>query len=99
MATDCSKWVEVIIFTIHRATREGAMPVSPKDARDLAARALCRFDGNPEDIQFEGNPMWESYLPQADAVLEAIGWEPGGDDEYRRLQSKRYTGRRSEGGG
>lgn len=20
-------------------------------------------------------PMWESYLPEADAVLEAIGWE------------------------
>lgn len=44
----------------------------PKEPRELAARALCRFDGHPEDIKFEGRPMWESYLPQADAVLEAI---------------------------
>lgn len=47
----------------------------PKEPRELAARALCRFDGHPEDIQFEGRPMWESYLPQADAVLKAIGWK------------------------
>lgn len=46
----------------------------PKPARELAARALCRLDGHPEDIKFEGRPMWESYLEQADAVLEAIGW-------------------------
>lgn len=39
--------------------------------RELAARALCRLDGHPEDIRFEGRPMWESYLPQVDAVLEA----------------------------
>jgi hypothetical protein len=35
---------------------------------------------NPEDSTFEGRPMWESYLPEADAVLEAIGWmepDPG----------------------
>ena len=24
---------------------------------------------------FEGRPMWESYLPAADAVLDAIGWK------------------------
>lgn len=47
-------------------------PRKPKPARELAARALCRFDGHPEDIQFEGKPMWESYLPQADAVLKAL---------------------------
>jgi hypothetical protein len=46
----------------------------PKPARELAARALCRHDGNPEDTTFEGKPMWESYLPAADAVLEAIGF-------------------------
>ncbi len=45
----------------------------PKDARELAARALCEFDGNPQDIQFEGRPMWLSYLAAADAVLKAIG--------------------------
>lgn len=47
----------------------------PKPARELAARALCRMANNPEDSTFEGRPMWESYLPEADAVLEAIGWE------------------------
>lgn len=44
----------------------------PKEPREIAARALCRFDGHAEDIKFEGRPMWESYLPQADAVLKAI---------------------------
>jgi hypothetical protein len=29
------------------------------------------LDGHPENIAFEGRPMWESYLPQVDAVLEA----------------------------
>lgn len=51
------------------------MVAKPKPARELAARALCRADGNPEDTQFEGKPMWESYLPAADAVLDAIGWK------------------------
>lgn len=46
----------------------------PKPARELAARALCRQDGHPEDSTFDGRPMWESYLPEAIAVLEAIGW-------------------------
>lgn len=45
-----------------------------RPARELAARALCRHDGHPEDITFEGKPMWESFLPAADAVLAAIGW-------------------------
>lgn len=51
----------------------------PQPARELAARALCRLDGHPEDIKFEGRPMWESYLVQADAVLEAIGWKQDAD--------------------
>lgn len=46
----------------------------PKSPRELAARALCRKEGHPEDIQFEGAPMWQSYLPEVDTVLEAIGW-------------------------
>lgn len=53
-------------------------------ARELAARALCRLHGNPEDTMFEGRPMWESYLPEADAVIEAIGWrENTARDEER----------------
>lgn len=43
-----------------------------KNIREIAARALCRFDGHPENIKFEGAPMWMSYLPQADAVLAAV---------------------------
>lgn len=42
-----------------------------KGPRERAARALCRLEGNPENIQFEGKPMWQSYLSQADAVLAA----------------------------
>lgn len=49
-------------------------PRKPKPTRELAARALCRKAGLPEDSKFEGKPMWESFLPEADAVLEAIGW-------------------------
>lgn len=44
----------------------------PKSARELAARALCKRAGHPENIKFEGRPMWESFLPEADAVLSAI---------------------------
>jgi len=29
------------------------------------------MNGLAEDTSFEGRPMWESYLPQVDAVLEA----------------------------
>jgi hypothetical protein len=47
----------------------------PKPARELAARALCRMAGNPEDATYKGKPLWMDYLPEADAVLEAIGWE------------------------
>lgn len=41
--------------------------------RERAARALCRHAGNPEATMFEGRPMWESYLAEADYVLKAIG--------------------------
>lgn len=65
------------------------MTRKPKPARELAARALCRHDGHPEDTQFEGKPMWESYLPAADAVLEAIGWkEPATIPVYRMREVK-----------
>lgn len=42
-----------------------------KPPRELAARALCRFRGLPEDTRFEGGPMWQSFLPEVDAVLRA----------------------------
>ena len=43
-----------------------------KPLLERIARALCAHAGNPENTQFEGRPMWESYLPEARAVLEAI---------------------------
>ena len=43
----------------------------PKSPRERAARALCRLAGNPEDTNFEGRPMWTSYLDEVDAVLQA----------------------------
>ena len=43
-----------------------------KPALERAARALCRHAGNAENTQFEGKPMWQSYLPEAVAVLTAI---------------------------
>ena len=46
-----------------------------KPALERAARALCSLQGLPENTKFEGRPMWESFLPNARAVLQAI-WEP-----------------------
>jgi len=40
-------------------------------AFEAAARALCRHDGHAENIKFEGKPMWQSYLPEAKAAVEA----------------------------
>lgn len=48
------------------------MAKSRQDRREVVARALCRFDGHPENIKMDGRPMWESYLDQADAVLRAL---------------------------
>ncbi|MGR4892238.1 hypothetical protein ACIPPQ_14515 [Sphingopyxis sp. LARHCG72] len=43
-----------------------------KPALERVARALCRAEGHPENIQFEGKPMWQSYLPNARAVLAEL---------------------------
>jgi hypothetical protein len=40
-------------------------------AIEAAARALCRFAGNPENTPFEGEPMWESFVPEAKAAIDA----------------------------
>lgn len=44
---------------------------NPQPPRERAARALARFNEVPENIAFENRPMWESFLPEVDAVLEA----------------------------
>lgn len=41
--------------------------------REKIARVMCRRAGHPESIAFEGKPMWESYLTDADAILKALG--------------------------
>lgn len=43
-------------------------------AREIAARALCRHKGLPETVVLDGRPLWMTFLPEADAMLEAIGW-------------------------
>lgn len=55
----------------------------PQPPRERAARALCRFNGVPENTQFEGRPMWESYLPEVDAILEAAL----SAEEWERMKS------------
>lgn len=39
---------------------------------ERAARALCRVDGHPENAMMEGRPLWQDYLPEARAVVDAI---------------------------
>lgn len=39
---------------------------------ERAARALCALDGNPENAKMDGKPLWQDYLPEARAVIEAI---------------------------
>jgi hypothetical protein len=43
----------------------------PKPARERAARALCELEDMPPDIKMDWSPMWISYLPEVDAVLQA----------------------------
>lgn len=70
----------------------------PKPARELAARALCRFHGVPEDKQFEGKPMWESYLEEVDLVLEAATLPQKGETlEYIPVQAYHVLRRLSQG--
>lgn len=47
-------------------------PIAQAKAIEAAARALCRLAGNPENTRFEGKPMWQSYLPEARAAVEAV---------------------------
>lgn len=40
-------------------------------AIEAAARALCRFDGHPENAKLDGKPLWQSYIPEAAAAINA----------------------------
>jgi hypothetical protein len=39
---------------------------------ERAARALCSLDGHLENATMAGKPLWQDYLPEARAVLQAI---------------------------
>lgn len=43
-----------------------------KPPLELAARALCRVRGLPEDTRFNGAPMWHSAVHEAMVVLAAV---------------------------
>lgn len=43
-----------------------------KAALERAARALCLLDGHAPDIKMGGKPLWHDYLPEVQAVLQAI---------------------------
>ncbi len=51
------------------------MTSEPRPALELAARALCRHDRNPEETMFDGKPLWVSYLGAAQAVLDALDFK------------------------
>lgn len=44
-----------------------------KPPLERACRALCKLHGHPPDIKMDGRPMWESYIPEVTAVVEALG--------------------------
>ena len=41
-----------------------------------AAKALCELDGHPPRAKMNDKALWEDYLPEVRAVLQAIR-EPG----------------------
>lgn len=54
---------------VHNPAR---IPMSISDeAIEAAARALCRLDGNPENATMDGRPLWQDYLAEARAALDA----------------------------
>lgn len=54
----------------------------PRPPRERTARALCRLSDVPENTKFNDRPMWESFLPEVDAVLEAAL----GAEEFERMK-------------
>ncbi|MDR5654787.1 hypothetical protein [Ruixingdingia sedimenti] len=53
----------------------------PKTPLELAARAICRRRGLPEDTRFQGAKMWQAHLGEAMAILQAA-LPP---EDFRRL--------------
>jgi hypothetical protein len=65
------------------------MARKPRSDWEKAARALCSFDGIPENIVRDGKPMWTQYLAEARAVLIAI-------DRFYPEDGKGLEGNRQE---
>ena len=63
------------------AVRGWSMASKTRPPREQAARALCNLDSIPPDINFCGEPMWRSYLPQVDVVLRVVL----GDDAWAAM--------------
>ena len=59
-----------------------------KPPLERAARALCSLDGHPEDAKMDGKPLWQDYLPEARAVIEAIR-ETGRDSVAKACEDDR----------
>lgn len=53
----------------------------PKTTIELAARAICRLRGLPEDTQYQGAKMWQSHLLEALEILRSA-LPP---DDFKRL--------------
>ena len=53
----------------------------PKTTLELAARAMCRLRGLPEDTRYQGAKMWQSHLDEALEILRAA-LPP---DDFQRL--------------
>src|SRR3546814_1833508 len=60
------------VFPGGESVYDRAMPRPAKPALERIARTLCSRAGHPENIQFEGKPMWQSFLADAHAALVAI---------------------------
>lgn len=60
----------------------------PKPTRERAARALCELANIPPGIKMDGSPMWVSYLPELDAVLQAAL----SSEEWDRLMAAESLG-------
>lgn len=66
--------------------QDGAvMLLHPSLVRERAARALCPFHGVPENTTFEGRPMWQSYLPEVEVILTAIGFDDKDFNSDRKI--------------
>ena len=49
-------------------------------AVERAARELCRINGMAPNVNYNGRPMWQSYVPEVSAVLDVL-WDCASDAE------------------